>query len=54
MAAGELQKVVLTVIEIIKSSRGFQISYYRVVVRCKIGNIEKGLKTGHLWSRIGM
>ena len=48
MAAGELWKVVLSVTEIIKSSRGFQTSYYRVVVRCKIGNVEKGLKIGYL------
>ena len=40
MATGELLKVVLTVIEIMKSGRGFQRSYYRVIVRCKNGSIE--------------
>ena len=40
MATGELWKVVLTVIEIMKSGRGFQRSYYRVIVRCKNGSIE--------------
>lgn len=40
--------------EVIKSSRIFQTSYYRVVVRCKNRNVEKGLKIGHLWDKIGV
>lgn len=39
--------------EIIKSSKGFQISCYRVVVRYKNRNVGKGLKIGHIWGKIG-
>lgn len=32
--------------EIVKSSGGFKISYYRVVISRIIGNAEKGLQNG--------
>ncbi len=43
-----------SIIEIIKSSRGFQIRYYIVIVRCKNRKAKKGLKVGDLSVKMGV